>query len=303
MFLCSWPTALVTFAAVIILYMVVNYRKPGNKLIHSSFLRNWGKETKLKILLIEVNWGSSTQAQAYKTALITVQQLNTTEDHVKTYTPQILVMTGAPNMRPSLVDFAYLLCKNNSLMVCGDVVRQRQNHRQRSQQVAKMSRWLRLHKTKAFYSLMDNLSFSDGVGALLQASGIGKMKPNILLLGYQSEWRSAESNQIDEYFAAIQSVTSTCFYFSPYFNLTSIIYSIALEMHVAVAVLRVPEGLDYTGIISDLSDEVQDSSNSNTVINGGIDNPSFTPEDSEFKSTIIYPIIFHFSKHLNIFVR
>ena len=74
-------------------------------------------------------------------------------------------------------------------------------------------------------------------------------------------------------------------------------------MHVAVAVLRVPEGLDYTGIISDLSDEVQDSSNSNTVINGGIDNPSFTPEDSEFKSTIIYPIIFHFSKHLNIFVR
>ena len=74
-------------------------------------------------------------------------------------------------------------------------------------------------------------------------------------------------------------------------------------MHVAVAVLRVPEGLDFTGIIADLSDEVQDSSNSNTVINGGIDNPSFTPEDSEFKSTNIYPIIFHLSKHLNIFVR
>ena len=152
----------------------------------------------------EVNWGSSTQAQAYKTALITVQQLNTTEDHVKTYTPQILVMTGAPNMRPSLVDFAYLLCKNNSLMVCGDVVHERQNHCQRSQQVAKISRWLRVHKTKAFYSLLDNLSFSDGVGALLQASGIGKMKPNILLLGYQSDWRSGDGNKIDEYFAAIQ---------------------------------------------------------------------------------------------------
>ena len=152
----------------------------------------------------EVNWGSSTQAQAYKTALITVQQLNTTEDHVKTYTPQILVMTGAPNMRPSLVDFAYLLCKNNSLMVCGDVVHERQNHCQRSQQVAKISRWLRVHKTKAFFSLLDNLSFSDGVGALLQASGIGKMKPNILLLGYQRDWRNCDDNKIDEYFAAIQ---------------------------------------------------------------------------------------------------
>lgn len=70
-----------------------------------------------------MNWGSSGQAQAYKTALITAQRLNRTEEHVKTYTPQVLVMTGLPNMRPSLVDFAYLLCKNNSLMVCGDILK------------------------------------------------------------------------------------------------------------------------------------------------------------------------------------
>ena len=84
----------------------------------------------------EVNWGSSGQAQAYKTALITIQQLNKTEDHVKTYAPQILVMTGKPNMRPSLVDFAYLLCKNNSLMVCGDIVREQLDHKKRSNQMA-----------------------------------------------------------------------------------------------------------------------------------------------------------------------
>jgi len=70
--------------------------------------------------------------------------------------------------------------------------------------MAKASRFLRHHKTKAFYNLLDNLSFSDGVGALLQATGIGKMKPNILLLGYQSQWRTAEGLQIEEYFASIQ---------------------------------------------------------------------------------------------------
>lgn len=75
------------------------------------------------LFYLDVNWGSSGQAQVYKTALITVQQLSNIEDHVKTYTPQILVMTGLPNMRPSLVDFAYLLCKNNSLMVCGDILK------------------------------------------------------------------------------------------------------------------------------------------------------------------------------------
>ena len=51
---------------------------------------------------------------------------------------------------------------------------------------------------------MDNLNFSDGVAALLQASGIGKLRPNILLLGYQSQWRTGDGQPIDEYFAAIQ---------------------------------------------------------------------------------------------------
>lgn len=50
------------------------------------------------------------------------------------------------------------------------------------------------------------MTFSDGVGAMLQATGIGKMRPNILLLGYQSEWRTGAVKQIDEYFTAIQYV-------------------------------------------------------------------------------------------------
>lgn len=72
--------------------------------------------------LLDVNWGSSTQVQVYKTALSNAQQFCNIDEHTKTYTPQILVMTGVPNMRPSLVDFAYLLCKKNSLMVCGDIL-------------------------------------------------------------------------------------------------------------------------------------------------------------------------------------
>ncbi len=54
---------------------------------------------------------------------------------------------------------------------------------------------------------MDNISFSNGVGTLLQATGIGKMKPNILLLGYQSEWKTSRNSEIDEYFTAIKWVS------------------------------------------------------------------------------------------------
>ena len=73
--------------------------------------------------LADVNWGSSTQAQIYKNALLSIQQLNNVEDHVKNYRPQILVLSGMPNFRPPLIHFAYLLTKNLSILICGHVVK------------------------------------------------------------------------------------------------------------------------------------------------------------------------------------
>jgi hypothetical protein len=70
-----------------------------------------------------VNWGSTTQAQTYKNALLSVQQLNNVEDHVKNYRPQILVLSGVPSFRPPLIDFAYLLTKNLSLLICGHILK------------------------------------------------------------------------------------------------------------------------------------------------------------------------------------
>ena len=81
---------------------------------------------------------------------------------------------------------------------------ERQNQRQRSAQTQKATRWLRVHKTKAFYNLVDKMNFSDGVAAMLQASGIGKMKPNILLLGYKGDWRNSSKQDTEDYFASIQ---------------------------------------------------------------------------------------------------
>jgi len=69
----------------------------------------------------DVNWGSSTQAQAYKSALSSAQQLNNVDEHVKNYRPQMLVLSGLPSQRPALVDFAYLITKHLSLMVCGQI--------------------------------------------------------------------------------------------------------------------------------------------------------------------------------------
>ena len=61
MFLMDWVTALITFAIVGILYFYISYRKP------------------------DANWGSSTQAQQFVSALRSVQTLNDIPEHVKNY--------------------------------------------------------------------------------------------------------------------------------------------------------------------------------------------------------------------------
>lgn len=206
MFLISWSTALVTFAVVIALYLIVSIRKP------------------------DVNWGSTTQAQTYKNALLSVQQLNHVEEHVKNYRPQILVLTGLPNTRPVLVDFAYLLTKNLSLLVCGHVCKTPISQKYRNYLYKRSSDWFKKHKVKAFFAHVDDEQFETGCRALMSATGIGKLKPNIVMMGYKADWDTCESSDLTQYFNTVHK---------------------ALDKYMAVAILRVEKGLDCSAILGD----------------------------------------------------
>ncbi|XP_013140299.1 PREDICTED: bumetanide-sensitive sodium-(potassium)-chloride cotransporter-like [Papilio polytes] len=108
MLLISWVMSLVTFAIFFTLYLIVHYRKP------------------------DVNWGSSTQAQMYKTALASAHSLARTGEHVKNYWPQLLVLAGRPQHRPALVDLAHLLTKAGSLMIVGDISPTKMSYKERA---------------------------------------------------------------------------------------------------------------------------------------------------------------------------
>ena len=126
MFLMDWKTALITFAIVGILYFYINYRKP------------------------EANWGSSTQAQQFVTALRNCQALNEMPEHVKNYRPKILVFSGIPSHRQPLVDFANLITKKLSLLICADV-----DHNSQIKYIeavkSNVRHWFKDHHIKAFF--------------------------------------------------------------------------------------------------------------------------------------------------------
>lgn len=219
----DWLSSLITFAIILALYLIVVYRKP------------------------DVNWGSSTQQQIYKSALTSAQKLQNVSDHVKNYHPQVLVLAGRPLDRPPLIDLAHLITKHHSLLMVGQVTPNNLSYRTRVGLTKEAQQWFEARKIKAFYNLIDGISFEEGVRALVQASGFGKLSPNIILMGYKADWRTCPDKELIAYFNVLDN---------------------AFDNRMALAILRLPNGLDY--------------SNLNTQINqvSGIDNPTFQLSNS-----------------------
>lgn len=179
MFIIKWESALLSLALVLSLYLYILYRKP------------------------DVNWGSSSQAYSYKAALQSTLKLAVVEDHVKNYRPQILVFTGNPVARQSLVDFVASITQENSMMMCGHVVLQTPSQKVLNQ-VEKFSKqiyvWLTKRNIKSFYCAVVTPTLREGAQCLMQAAGVGKLKPNVVFLGMKHDWKNSSPEQILEYF-------------------------------------------------------------------------------------------------------
>lgn len=66
------------------------------------------------------------------------------------------------------------------------------------------NQWLAARKVKAFYDIVEGFDFENGVRALVQISGVGKISPNILLMGYKSDWQVCPKHDLLAYFNVLQ---------------------------------------------------------------------------------------------------
>ncbi|XP_052002576.1 solute carrier family 12 member 3-like [Xyrauchen texanus] len=204
MFLFTWWAALVISSIVLCLIAYVAYTKP------------------------KVNWGSSYQAGAYNMALSFSMFLSGTEDHVKNYRPQCLVLTGPPNVRPALVDFVGTITKNISLMICGNIIMEDEKPTLPTHSSDMMVDWLNKRKVRAFYTTFTAESLKEGAHHLMQASGLGKLKPNTLVLGYKTNWQECKPESLEDYVHTIYD---------------------AFDSNYAISVLKIVDGLDVTDIL------------------------------------------------------
>jgi len=177
----------------------------------------------------EANWGSSSQGQIFVDAVKQAHLLTETQDHVKNYRPKILAMTGNPGHRPALVDFANLLTKKVSLLICGHVLTgDSVSTTGLSNLKENVQMWLKDHAIRGFYLVNHSNTFEQGAKNCITMAGLGKLSPNLLLVGFKSDWKK-NLGLNTEFFN-----TLIC----------------AFEQRLSVTILRVKDGFDYSNVIA-----------------------------------------------------
>uniref|UniRef100_A0A3P8RQ26 Solute carrier family 12 member 10, tandem duplicate 1 n=1 Tax=Amphiprion percula TaxID=161767 RepID=A0A3P8RQ26_AMPPE len=166
MFLFTWWAALTTFCIIFFLFGYVNYNKP------------------------KVNWGSSVQAGTYNMALSYSVSLSGVEDHVKNFRQTCL--TG----RVKCLQLAFISVTESP---CDE-----QDRQTRPQDATGwLIKWMNKRKVRSFYTPFTADSLRVGARNLLQASGLGKLKPNTLVLGFKANWKESSPESIEDYINTI----------------------------------------------------------------------------------------------------
>ena len=138
---------------------------------------------------------------------------------------QIVVLSGDPADRPCLVDFANLITKRLSLLECVNVVKDTMDWKNIEIMKSNGVQWLQSNQVKAFYSVTRHSNFSTGARAALEMSGLGRLKPNMLLLGFKENWQTCPQ-ETKEYYQVLQG---------------------GFDIRLSVAILRISGGLDLAG--------------------------------------------------------
>lgn len=213
MFVINWWAALITYAIELFLYIYVTYKKP------------------------DVNWGSSTQALYFVNALNTALDLTAVDNHVKNFRPQCIVLTGEPMTRPALLDVTHLFTKNMGLCICSEVFvgPRKQAVKEMNSGMEKKQAWLTKNQRRAFYAAVAADNFRDGVKSLLQATGLGRLKPNTLVLGFKKDWRNATPVELENYIGVIHD---------------------GFDFEYGVIIARISQGFDISKVLQ-VQDELQ----------------------------------------------
>jgi len=166
MFIISWWSALICGVIAVFIYWYLSKKEP------------------------DVNWGPA--ADIFKTTYLikNLYGLRKMKEHVKNYRPNYLVLVGDPDDNPEMIKFAEFLKKGRGLILCAQVVVGDYRENVVNYDEYRGNGYLCTDKLKSAFDVIISESTRAGVQTLFQTSGIGKLKPNTVCIGFKDQWRT-----------------------------------------------------------------------------------------------------------------
>ncbi|CTQ86554.1 Solute carrier family 12 protein B0303.11 [Caenorhabditis elegans] len=152
--------------------------------------------------------GEECPKSMYSSVLEQMHELQQEPDSRRHFHPQILLLSGSPAARPGLVDFAHSITRGKSLLICGYIIPQSPCSRSYLLQLKidkQINDWLRAREVNAFGAAICCTKQAEGANILLQTAGLGRLRPNILMLGYKTGWEKLSKESISEYYGMLSN--------------------------------------------------------------------------------------------------
>ena len=211
------------------------------------------------------NWGSSTDSYTFKSAISSAREVTNSPDHIKTFRPKLLVFTGDPRTRSALVEFGSLITSDISLLIFGHIQDIRDIGLSNTNILCEkeaVQQWLLEHNIPGFYSVTQSSSLQEGARNCMTLTGLGKLCPNMILLGFKSNWKD-DLPGLEDYLEIVLT---------------------AFDLQLSTAIIRTREGFDNSEIIDSLAQKPVESNNNDENSTdpeiGEGEKPKVTKEDS-----------------------
>lgn len=151
-------------------------------------------------------WGSASEAYRDMRAVKIMMNLRTNKSHVKTYRPHYLVLTGHPAERPYLTRFMDTLSHGLGACIYGRVIIGDYKDvlvAPKNQTAMRSGYFVDDPSTgSGITGFMDTVISPDlytGVHSLIQCCGLGRLRPNVLVLGFKEDWFEDDDNVTEQY--------------------------------------------------------------------------------------------------------
>ena len=138
---------------------------------------------------ILVQWGDVGSGLAYQRARNALLRLESERYHPKNWRPSILALSGGAYNRLHLAEYAAWLTADSGIVSIGQIIRgdlDRLWERRREAETL-LRKFIRQEELAAFPAVVVDENVHAAVQTLLQAHGLGGLRPNVLLLGWRRD--------------------------------------------------------------------------------------------------------------------